>query len=359
MNLSKPYILGGLLSLYLISGITPPVLAEQTPPNTLPYADLQQNNQLPPPQKPQGLINKVFAPERSPAQAGQYGYIAASSGQPAVPYDLPLPQYLSETKVKLTSKEKKAVELSTQWMKRNIAPYMNNQGKLVYTFGASLPTVVCSPLMGADIELQEGEQILDVILGDNGRWHYKSTRSGAAGQERLHVIFKPIDNGLVTTAVIPTTRRVYHIKLVSDTEKYTPYVGFAYPEEQQRILQLHATQQKKQQVWHTAPTTSGQTVDLSTLDFEYDVEGKARWKPLQVYNDGTRTIIRLPHKAAQGDLPVLLVEKAGQEALVNYRVRTKGKSTSFIVDEIFEKAMLIAGVGSHQQKIEISKQEEE
>ncbi|MCT4625655.1 P-type conjugative transfer protein TrbG [Halodesulfovibrio sp.] len=360
MNLSKPYILGGLLSLYLISGITPPVLAEQLLQKSPPAVTLPPLDQLPPPQKTQGLANKYFAPERTASSdAGQYGYVANSPADIGAMYLEPLPEFLSKSTVKLMPKEMKAVDLSTRWMNRNVAPYMNSQGKLVYTFGTTLPTVVCSPLMGADIEMQEGEQIRDVILGDTGRWRYKITKSGMAGRERLHVIIKPIDNGLVTTVVIPTSRRVYHIKLVSDAKKYTPYVGFAYPDEQRRIMQLQTAKQKQQQAWKTARTTKGASIDLSTLDFGYDVTGKARWKPLQVYNDGTRTIIRLPKEAAQSDLPVLLVQKAGQEALVNYRVRTKGKSTSLIVDEIFEEAMLIAGVGSKQQKIEISKQEEE
>ncbi|WP_430735315.1 P-type conjugative transfer protein TrbG [Halodesulfovibrio aestuarii] len=360
MNLSKPYILGGLLSLYLISGITFPVLAEQLSQKSPPAVTLPPLDQLPPPQKTQGLANKYFAPERtSSAVAEQYGYAAPSLADIGALYSEPLPEFLSKSTVKLMPKEKKAVELSTQWMNRNVAPYMNSQGKLVYTFGTTLPTVISSPLMGADIELQEGEQIRDVILGDTGRWRYKITKSGMAGRERLHVIIKPIDNGLVTTAVIPTSRRVYHIKLVSDAKKYTPYVGFAYPEEQRHILQLQATRQKKQQAWETAQTTKGTSINLSSLDFGYEISGKARWKPLQVYNDGTRTVIRMPKEAGQSDLPVLLVVKAGEEALVNYRVRTKGKHISFIVDEIFEKAMLITGVGSQQQKIEIAKQEEE
>lgn len=365
MNLWNPYILGGLLSLYLISGFSAPVMAEQLPQKSPPNMALRTNQELPPAQQGStGLMNKVFIGERAAAagnsaSARQYGYVANASVNNMDLYDTPLPEYLSPVNVPLNRKEKKAVELSKKWINSKVTPFLSGGGKLIYVFGSTLPTIVCSPLMGSDLELQEGEAVKDVLLGDTARWRFQTARSGELGREKVHIIFKPTDTGLVTTAVIPTNRRVYHIKLVSNRKNYTPYVGFEYPEDQRRLLQQQFARQTKKQEWQTAPTTTGTAIDLSALDFGYDVTGKARWKPLQVYNDGTRTIIRLPQEAAQSDLPVLLVEKAGQEALVNYRVRTKGKHTSLIVDEIFEEAMLIAGVGSHQQKIEISKQEEE
>lgn len=365
MNLWNPYILGGLLSLYLISGFTAPVMAEQFPQDSRSNKALQATRQLPPVQQNStGLMNKIFvdgrtAPPTKQPTANQYGYTASTAISEAEIYNTPLPEYLSPANVPLSGKEKKAVDLSKKWINNNVAPFLSNGGKLIYVFGSTLPTIICSPLMGSDLELQAGESVKDVLLGDTARWRWQTTSSGESGRENTHIIFKPTDTGLVTTAVIPTNRRVYHIKLVSNRKNYTPYVGFEYPEDQRRLLQQQFAQQAKEKKWKTTPTTAGTVVDLSTLDFGYDVTGKAHWKPLQVYNDGTRTIIRLPQEAAQSDLPVLLVEKAGQEALVNYRVRTKGKHTSLIVDEIFEEAMLITGVGSHQQKIKIRKQEEE
>lgn len=365
MNLKNPLILGGLLSLYLISGITVPAMAEQTPQKSPPNAALQATRQLPPPQQTStGVMNKIFVGDRTaPAQGrsipSQYGYVANAAAEEADLYNTPLPEYLNPENVPLNNKEQKAVDLSKEWMNRNTAPFLASGGKLIYVYGSTLPTIVCSPLMGSDLELQEGERVKDVLLGDAARWRFETTKSGTLDREKVHIIFKPVDTGLVTSAVIPTNRRVYHVKLISNRENYTPYVGFEYPEDQRQLLRQQFAQQNKRKHWQTAPTTAGTAIDLSTLDFGYDVTGKSRWKPLQVYNDGTRTIIRLPQEAAQSDLPVLLIQKAGQEAQVNYRVRSKGKNTSLIVDEIFEEAMLIAGVGSHQQKIEIFKQEEE
>ena len=72
---------------------------------------------------------------------------------------------------------------------------------------------------------------------------------------------------------------------------------------------------------------------------------------MRVYNDGTKTIIQMPPKMRQTEAPSLLVMNNDGEALVNYRLQ----GDRFIVDQLFEKAMLIAGVGSKQTKITITK----
>ena len=93
----------------------------------------------------------------------------------------------------------------------------------------------------------------------------------------------------------------------------------------------------------------GKAVDLSTLNFNYEVKGKAAWKPERVYDDGQQTFIRLPEKSKSGEMPVLLVRKGSKDVLVNYRV----KEQAMIVDGLFERIALIIGVGGEQEKVEI------
>lgn len=93
----------------------------------------------------------------------------------------------------------------------------------------------------------------------------------------------------------------------------------------------------------------GKTADLSALNFNYEVKGKARWKPECVYDDGRQTFIRLPENSASGEMPVLLVRKGKQDVLVNYRV----KDSAMIVDGLFERIALIIGVGDDQEKVEV------
>ncbi|WP_432737304.1 P-type conjugative transfer protein TrbG [Maridesulfovibrio sp. FT414] len=296
----------------------------------------------------QGLMNKVFAQHQPPAEESEE--IPADLGKSHLAVPLPTPDYISKKDVPLSSKEWAALQLSKEWMNRKIKPVMQNNGKVVYVYGATLPTIICSPLMASDLELQPGENINDVIVGDTARWMVVVAQSGTPGRENTHLIIKPLDAGLETTAVITTDRRTYHLKLVSRRKGYTPYVGFIYPEDQEKILKASLKKKQRKDVWDTTQI-EGKTVDLSTLDFSYTITGEANWKPMRVYNDGIRTFIQLPRTSTQTEIPVLLVEKAGQEAIVNYRV----KGNAMIVDEIFEKAILVAGTGMDQAKVEIKR----
>ncbi|WP_415713355.1 P-type conjugative transfer protein TrbG [Maridesulfovibrio sp.] len=310
--------------------------------------DQQQDRQQNP---DSGLMNKVFAQHSPPENSkNRAETVQNSSYSPSM---MAQPDYISKTNVRLNSKEWEALKLSKEWINRKINPVMQSNGKVVYVFGATMPTIICSPLMTSDLELQPGENVNDVIVGDTARWMVVVGQSGTPGREATHIIIKPLDAGLVTTAVVTTDRRVYHLKLVSRRKDYNPYVSFIYPEDQEAKLKASLKKKKKQDIWNTTQIEQ-KTVDLSTLDFSYTISGDdASWKPMRVYNDGIRTFIQLPRTSTQTEIPVLLVEKAGQEAIVNYRV----KGNAMIVDEIFEKAILVAGTGSEQAKVEITRVE--
>ena len=94
------------------------------------------------------------------------------------------------------------------------------------------------------------------------------------------------------------------------------------------------------------------------MNFDYDVSGSAPWKPLRVYNDGVKTIIQMPATMAQTEAPTLLVvRKDGgwfsedETVIVNYRLQ----NDRYIVDAVFDKAILIAGVGSNQARVTITR----
>jgi P-type conjugative transfer protein TrbG len=97
---------------------------------------------------------------------------------------------------------------------------------------------------------------------------------------------------------------------------------------------------------------------MGNLSFEYEVSGSAAWKPVRVYNDGRKTIIQMPSTMAQTEAPALLVvRKDGgvftddETVMVNYRVQ----GDRYIVDSVFDKAILIAGVGSSQDRVTIQR----
>ena len=245
--------------------------------------------------------------------------------------------------VSLSEKEKEALRLANSWSDRPIKPIQTAAGKVVYVHGSTMPTVIGAPMQISDIELEPSEVVNEILVGDTTRW---LVESGVSGNGITHIFVKPLNADLQTSLVITTNKRVYHIKLVSQAFGHTPYLGFLY-QEQAKIV---AAKDRKDQKWSTGEI-AGQTVDLSGLDFHYRVSGKAAWKPIQVYNDGQQTFVRLPESASKAEVPVLLAMKGKREQLVNYRVQ----NNTFIVDGLFDHLALISGVGRHQERIDVKR----
>lgn len=242
----------------------------------------------------------------------------------------------------LTTNEAKGTTLSNKWRGQRGLVTTGADGKVIFLFGETQPSVVCSPLQVCDIELQGGEIVRDVLVGDTVRWKVEPATSGAAGGQAIHLIVKPSEAGLVTSMVVTTSRRTYHIQLKSHPNQYMARVGFEYPEEAAtRLSDINARIQ-------TMTNTDG-GVPPEQLAFAYSLRGSAPWKPKRVYSDGQKTYIQFPRTLSGQDAPVLFVVSGGQNRIVNYRM----KNDMMIVDYNIDKAVLVSGVGWRQQKITI------
>lgn len=257
----------------------------------------------------------------------------------------PLPDYFSKTSVPLTAQEKENLAKAHEWAANPAKPVRLPNGKMAFLHGASVPTIIAAPFNITDLELEAGESIESVLLGDTARW---AIDSGYVGNTP-HIFFKPLDTGLETSAVVTSNKRVYHLRLVSQRKGFMPYVGFIYAEH--RITAIRASNEKAVQERQARTTViDGKAVDLTTLDFNYQTSGDlyVSWKPVQVYSDGDKTYIKLPAKIQE--MPILLA-RGGGGILINYRV----ENNTFIVDGDITEVMLILGVGSSQKKITVKK----
>lgn len=242
----------------------------------------------------------------------------------------------------LPSKDTRATNLSGQWQQGQGVVTRGPDGKVIFLYGEVQPTVVCSPLQVCDIELQAGEVVRDVLVGDTVRWKVEPATSGPTGGQSVHLIVKPSESALETSMVVTTSRRTYHIKLRSHASNYMARVGFEYQEDVSlRLGEINARLQ--------ANTIPGAGVAAENLDFAFRLEGSARWKPTRIYADGNKTYIQFPSAISGGDAPVLFVISGGQNRIVNYRL----SGTMMVVDYLIDHAVLISGVGRQQQKITI------
>lgn len=238
----------------------------------------------------------------------------------------------------MTTNEVRGTKLSSKWRGTPGLVTTGPDGKVIFLFGQTQPSVVCSPLQVCDIELQGGEIVRDVLVGDTVRWKVEPATSGATGGQAIHLIVKPSEPGLVTSMVVTTSRRTYHIQLKSHPSQYMARVGFEYPEDAStKLADINARLE------------TGGIPGADKLNFSYSISGSAPWKPKRAYSDGTKTYIQFSRSVSGQDAPVLFVVSGGQNRIVNYRM----KNDMMIVDYAVEKAILVSGVGWRQQKVTI------
>jgi type IV secretion system protein VirB9 len=223
-------------------------------------------------------------------------------------------------------------------------------GFLRFPYGLSQPVVLCRTDTLCDIELEPGEEVLDLGAADTVRWQFQLLREGPAEHRTVHVLIKPQDSiPMETGLVIGTTRRVYRVKVKSGGPA-TVNVKFYYPED----LVRHFTEQQAQAAADTTPVVAKlPDVSIEDLHQNYQVSGDAPFRPTWVADDGKRTYLKMPEGITATSAPALYVERPnGDKAIVNYTARLP----YYVVHGLFERAFLQVGTGRDAQQVTIIRQ---
>ncbi len=250
-----------------------------------------------------------------------------------------------------------AVKVSEKWRGEPNQPAAGPDGRVLYSFGAGLPTVVCAPLRVCIIELQAGEHIVgEPQIGDSVRWNISPAMYGAGSDATSVIVLKPTMAGLDTNLLIATDRRAYYLRLISKPKEYVARVAFQYPEDDnarkwhQQILEQQIAAKEAKRDSDASPAM----LTVEKLNFGYRIVGaNEHLRPVRVYDDGAKTYIQMPPEIQHREVPVLLVMGAdGKGEMTNYRVRQQ----TYIVDRLFDHAQLVLGTGKKSQKVEISRE---
>jgi len=276
--------------------------------------------------------------------------------------------------VTLTIDEAAGVEMTREWRDRakNFESQNMTDGAVQFTWPAEIPSIVCAVLQVTDVALEPGEAITSVSTGDNLRWSVEAVVSGEGALSQPHLIIKPFDRGLVTSVVVTTTRRSYHLTLRSTDQAYMHAVSFTYPAESQKQAVPAPEQKPKVNVALTqevdppptpekkpAHKTSGELPrggaqvrrdppdrpQFTQDPDSYRISGNPRWRPVSVYNDGRKTYVLMTEEMTRTEAPAMLVLRRNNylfgydKVLANYRVQHK----TYIVDTVFDRAILVSG----------------
>lgn len=243
-------------------------------------------------------------------------------------------------------------------------------GKVVFTYGSGIPTVVCALFEITDISMEQGERVFTVQLGDSTRWLIDSAVSGSGAQRTEHIVVKALDNGLKTSLIITTNRRTYHIALKSSQKDFMPAVSFNYPGQGLKLNSpLYEGSETRPRFDYSLASNSDRSSGFSTVSYQYDpvevvksgsnnipggrhnyaysIDGDDSLLPLNAFDDGVNTYIQLPSDFNNQDLPTLFrVTSDGmpliggeKTAMLNFRV----EDHTFVIDGVYDHLRLVSG----------------
>ncbi len=356
--------------------------ATQTNPAAKPSAGVPQTRPAPPPAK--GSIQDTKSYPFQQALAALNGKQTAGPSVPSVSavrqatmtegsamrrtphagervsYKLPAAQPGPAVVAALSPSAQQALEIAEKAKQQDSVPSAGKDGRVTYTFGEGLPTVVCSPLHVSIIELQPGETVTgEPAIGDSIRWELLPGTSGKGESAQPLVMVKPHAANLDTNLVITTDKRTYYLRLVSRETEYMARTAFSYSEDESARWRVFVEEQRQKrderEAAQTVTAVAGDAIDK--LNFSYDIKGgNAVIRPVRVMDDGQKTYITMPDAVLHQDLPALVVlnprlKKEKAEEIVNYRV----KGNLYIVDRLFDRAALVIGNGKTAEKVTISR----
>ena len=239
------------------------------------------------------------------------------------------------------------------------SPVLSKDGIVLFPYGQYEPKITCQPLQLCDIQLQAGETVKGLMIGDSVRWNEGDgavpvVYSGNDSKPIPHVVLKPTYPGLNTTLLVTTDKRTYYIKLVSSDSANLSRVGFYYPGEQiQQLDDKRAAAKAKDDEILTDGALPN--IDPRNMHFNYKVSGDtdAAFNPVQVFDDGTHVYIQMSDSVRTNELPAFYVLGTDGDTLelVNFSY----KKPFYIVNKLFAKGVLILGLDNNQQRITISK----
>lgn len=259
--------------------------------------------------------------------------------------------FVSDKTVLLPEDASQAIDVDSSWKNQSALPSPGEDGRVVYTYGAGLPTVVCAPLRLCVIELESGERLIgEPHIGDSVRWLIDPATSGEGVLERALIVVKPKGPGLDTNMLLTTDRRLYYLRLVSTPSEYIARTSFEYPAAETARWQAHLLENEQRRKEAVEQSQLAPLRTIEDLYFDYRVLGKHHeLRPVRIFDDGEKTYVQMREQILHRELPVLVVVGTQGPEMVNYRV----KGTVYVVDRIFEHGALILGEGKKAKRLDI------
>lgn len=246
-----------------------------------------------------------------------------------------------------------ALSLSEASQVSSAPPSIGSGGRLLYTYGQGVATVVCSTLQVCELDLEPGETITkDALDWGDHRFEVVARSTSSGADQFSYLVVKPTEPGLDTTLTIGTDRRPYYVRLVSTEHEHMSRVAFTYPDEETRRVKAAEEAKRAEQERQKAEAERLEKLNtekpLRNWDYRVKLHGRdARYLwPQKIADDGIHTHITLSEEARHRGLPVVEISDARGPIPAN--VHWEGNE--LVLDAVFEHACLLEGVGRKQQR---------
>ena len=217
-------------------------------------------------------------------------------------------------------------------------------GTMYYDFDSDFTyEIYCQPYRVTDLILEPGEQVIEMpFLSEEKVWEIGAGVSRNGNIDTQHFFLKPAYSGLITSFIIITDKRVYHLLLKSFKDVYMTQVKWKYP----NTMPFNIKTDAMNEINKMSKETTG--VDPAFLSFDYkmsySVFKKPYWLPTRVYDDGKHTYIVMNETVLHMTSPVLFNHK-------NERINYSVNKNLIVINELIEKVTMRVG----KEKVTIKK----
>lgn len=265
------------------------------------------------------------------------------------------PVYYPESKRDEVEKKlygKEAVQESTRTALKSPEKFI--YGSMYYDYDPDFTyEIYCQPYRITDLQLEPGEQVIEMpFLSEEKVWEIGGGVSRENNLDTQHFFFKPSHSGLITSLIIITDKRNYHILLKSFKDTYMTQVKFRYP----NTMPFHIAGNDGNESFRNTgngkfeKSGNGVEIDPRYLSFDYKMSyskfKKPYWLPYRIYDDGHKTYITMNETVLHMTTPVLF---DGNRDRINYFV----DRNLIVINELIEKVTLRIG----SEKVVITKKD--
>lgn len=257
-----------------------------------------------------------------------------------------VPQVETEAVNQVTSNQPLLQDAFKTYLKTGKAKDIITSGNIKFAYSPDQTYVVyCRPFTITLVSLSPGEHFTSLQTGDPNNWSLSVVQSGTDPITQ-HIEIKPAGTDLLTNFIITTDKRVYSLQLHSgkvNSSEVSRNVSFWYPSELVQQVNDQVKSYNQKQEFSTPQIPS---LDLTKANFNYTIKGPKglNWLPRRIFDDGVHTWIQFPQGLSSQDLPTLLIDHLDSTEKFNYSF----VSPYMVVEGVFQQAVLLLGVGSHQ-----------